>query len=396
MIKILNGLLTLALLVGLGAAGLAVYTQKQFEKPGPLAYQTVFTIPKGARADQIAARLEAEGIVSNQQMFNLAVRYFRAGNRLKAGEYVIKKGSSMRNVLDILLEGKSILYKVTIPEGLTSWQAVQRINAADNLTGEISEVPPEGSILPDTYKFGRGMSRQELLKRMMDAQDKLLTRLWKTRQQNLPVKSKEEALILASIVEKETGRNDERGRVAGVFVNRLRKGMRLQSDPTIIYGIIGGKGKLGRGIRRSEIDRKTPFNTYQIDGLPPTPIANPGRDAIRATLNPAETNDLFFVADGTGGHVFASTLRQHEANVRNWRKIEKRLIAKRKAAEEAKARTQLAASSGSVIVSQTGGTNVSAQIAEGEAPSDAASFVPAPTPDNPDAKIPLPIQRTSE
>ncbi len=329
----LSGGLTL-LLVGFIAVGGVIYFAKfQYDRAGPLDHSTILVIPKGESINDIAARLEREGVIRDRRIFVGAVRYFqfkspdRMKSGLKAGEYEIKKSASMRVVLDTLTQGRAILHKVSLPEGLTSGQMVQRLLAHPQLTGEISEIPPEGSLLPDTYKFTRGMSRADLIARMKSEQAKFIDRIWKTRAPDLPIKSPEEAIILASIVEKETGRADERGLVAGVFINRLNRGMRLQSDPTIIYGIVGTKGSLGRPIYRSEIQKKTPYNTYQIDGLPPTAIANPGRAALEAVLNPEKTNYIYFVADGTGGHAFAESLNQHRKNVQNWRKIEKQIRA---------------------------------------------------------------------
>ncbi|MFN3869155.1 MAG: endolytic transglycosylase MltG, partial [Hyphomicrobiaceae bacterium] len=300
---------------------------------------------------------------------------------LKAGEYEIRKAASMSAVHATLVEGKSILYKVTLPEGLTSAQIVERLMAEENLTGEIAEIPAEGSLLPDTYRFSRGMSRQELIERMQVEQRKFLAQMWEKRQPNLPVSTPEQALILASIVEKETGRADERHRVAGVFVNRLRKGMRLQSDPTIIYGIVGGKGSLGRPITRSDIDGKTAYNTYQISGLPPGPICNPGRPAIEATLDPAATNDLFFVADGSGGHAFSETLKEHNAAVANWRKVEKQA---REEAREEQATTQAPAEAAIPVVPAAGASRAVSRAAPppvtAEASVDKSPSLPAPLP----------------
>ncbi len=333
---VVNGLMSLLVVGLIAVGGLLYFAKQQFDKNGPLETTTVFVIPKGEGVNAIAERLEREGIISDRRIFVASVIYFKVQERLKAGEYEIRKRSSMRFVLDKLVEGRAVLYKVSIPEGLTSEQIVARLNAHEMLKGEVSEVPPEGSMLPDTYKFSRGMTRQDLVDRMQAEQRKFVTRLWKKRKSGLPVKTPREAIILASIVEKETGRADERSRVAGVFVNRLKKGMRLQSDPTIIYGLVGGKATLGRGIRKSELEKATPYNTYKIKGLTPTPIANPGRAAIEAVLNPADTKDLYFVADGTGGHAFAITLAQHNLNVSAWRKIEKER--REKAEAEAKAR----------------------------------------------------------
>jgi UPF0755 protein len=229
----------------------------------------------------------------------------------------------MAKVLQTMVEGRSVQYSVTIPEGLTSQQIVQRLKDSAVLTGDIAAVPPEGSLLPETYKVTRGWTREQILQRMSAAHKRLVDEVWAKRAPDLPIKSKEELVTLASIVEKETGKADERARVAGVFVNRLKKKMRLQSDPTIVYGLMGGKGPLGRPLLKVEMDEPNPYNTYQIDGLPPGPIANPGRASLEATAQPMKTNDLYFVADGTGGHVFAETLDEHSKNVARWRGIER-------------------------------------------------------------------------
>lgn len=322
-----SGLLTLLLAIMVGAAGLSALLYHQFERPGPLAVTRVITIPKGEGRIEIARRLEKDGVISNRWAF---IAGYLARNAftdkpvdLKAGEYEIKKNASMADVVTILSEGRSILSKLTIPEGLTSLQIVERIREEPDLVGEVTEIPPEGTLLPDTYRFSKGMDRQELVEQMKAEMERFLAEAWEKRREDVPVKTPQEAVVFASIVEKETGRADERDRVAGVFANRLRKGMRLQSDPTVIYGIAGGQGSLGRSLTRSDLNGKTAHNTYQIDGLPPTPICNPGRSAIEATLNPAQTEDLFFVADGTGGHAFSKTLKEHNDAVANWRKIER-------------------------------------------------------------------------
>lgn len=343
LIALMNAVFT-ALFVGmLGFAGAFYYAKTQFDGAGPLKHDTVVTIPRGEGVNAIASRLEREGIIHDRRIFMAAVLYFGAQAKLKAGDYAIESGAAMRSVLDTLIEGDAILYKVTIPEGWTSLQTVERLRDTPELTGEIEEVPPEGSLMPDTYRFGRNTPRSDIIARMQAAQDEFLEKVWATRDSDLPIETKEEALILASIVEKETGLADERSKVAGVFINRLRKGMRLASDPTIIYGLVGGKASLGRPIYRSEIRKETPYNTYVIKGLPPTPIANPGRAAIEAVLRPADTDALYFVADGTGGHVFAKTLAEHNRNVAEWRKIEKRMRAEQARAErEAEAEEQTA------------------------------------------------------
>ena len=338
--RFINGALTFVFLLLLLTGGLAAILRLKFDSAGPLATSTIAVIPKGEGIRETAARLEKDGIVTDSRMFVAQYYVSRlysgfAGEKsgIRAGEYEIKKQASMRQVLDTLVEGRSILQKFTAPEGLTSLQIAERLRADNNLTGDIVQVPPEGTLLPDTYRFSRGLARQDLLDRMAAEHQKLLAQLWEKRQKDLPVQTPEQALVLASIIEKETGRPDERDRVAAVFVNRLRKNMRLQSDPTIVYGLVGGQGPLGRGITRGDIDSKTPYNTYQIDGLPPGPICNPGRSAIEATLNPAKTNDLFFVADGSsGGHIFTTNLKDHNAAVQSWRKFERDQKAKQGAA----------------------------------------------------------------
>lgn len=336
----MSATLTTLILILVALAGSFGFAKFLYDKEGPLDHSQIVVIPRGEGLSAISERLERKNMIIDTRLFKAAVMYFGVQNKLKAGEYEIKKQASMRQVLDTLLEGKSILHDIPFPEGFTSQQLVDRVNAHKILTGEIIEIPAEGSLLPDTYRFTRGTNRAELIKRMQTAQEKFIDNLWEQRSPDLPFKSKQEALILASIVEKETGISGERAHIAGVFINRMNKGIRLQSDPTIIYGLIGGVGKLGRGLRRSEIDKETPYNTYQIDGLPPTPIANPGRAAIEAVLNPKQTEDVFFVADGTGGHVFAKTLKQHETNVRDWRKIEKQRRADAIKAAELKIKQQ--------------------------------------------------------
>jgi UPF0755 protein len=314
------------LLVILGVAGAAVlYAKITFEAPGPLAEDRIFMVNRGMSTPAIAEGLKEAGIISDENVF-LAVAYTtRNHRRMKAGEYLFPKNASMADVMALIVSGKELVYKVSVPEGWTVWQVVERVSAHESLAGEIGEAPPEGSILPDTYLFRRGMTREGLIGEMRKAQEKLLDELWAERAPDLPLKTPEDALILASIVEKETAVPTERPLIAAVFLNRLRAGMRLQSDPTIIYGITRGKSKLERPILKSDIETVTPFNTYRIAGLPPTPIANPGRESIVAVLNPIESKALYFVADGTGGHVFAETLEDHRKNVRKWRVVEREL-----------------------------------------------------------------------
>jgi UPF0755 protein len=249
----------------------------------------------------------------------------KARSELKPGEYAFQKNASLRDVIGTMVEGKVVQHAVTIPEGLTSEQIVARLSDNDIFSGTVREVPREGTLLPETYKFPRGTTREQVIGRMQQTQKRVLAEIWERRNPDIPVKSPEQLVTLASIVEKETGKADERSRVAAVFVNRLRQKIKLQSDPTIIYGLVGGKGTLGRPIKRSEITQPSPYNTYVIDGLPPGPIANPGRASLEAAANPARTRDLFFVADGSGGHVFTETYDQHQKNVAKLRAMEKQI-----------------------------------------------------------------------
>ena len=336
-VRFFNFLLTLAF-VGVAAfVAMVWYGKEKFDEPGPLQAATTFDVPKGATFNSIVPGLEAKSIIPEQGPLRVFVRGVQAAGKsgdLKVGEYGFKPGMSMRQVMLELTEGKPITYSVTFPEGWTSYKIMERIAFDDRLTGDTPPIPPEGSLLPDTYVFTRGATKQQIVDRMQQAQRKALNEIWAARADNLPLETPAELVNLASIVEKETGVASERPHVASVFVNRLRKGMRLETDPTIIYGIWGGKGKPEDrgGLRRSELKKKTPYNTYQIDGLPPTPIANPGLASMKAVAQPLETDDLFFVADGTGGHVFAKTLKEHNANVKEWRKIE---AERKKQAEEA-------------------------------------------------------------
>jgi UPF0755 protein len=319
-----NRLITFLLIVMICVAGLFYLVRRQFDLPGPLAYPTVFVVPHNEGGAAIARRLEQEGIINDRWTFIIASRYFKVHNKIKAGEYNIKANASLRDVLDVLVEGKSILYSVPIPEGLTSYQIVEKLKADPDLAGDVTEIPPEGSLLPDTYRFAKGTSREELIRRMQGEQKKFLEGLWPTRSRELQSVKPEDVVSIAAIVEKEASHADERPRVAAVYWNRLKKGMPLQADPTIIYGASNGKGTLGRPIQKDELeDQDNPYNTYKNKGLPPTPIANPGRAALEAALNPAKTADLYFVADGTGGHAFADNYSEHQRNVAKWRKIEK-------------------------------------------------------------------------
>jgi UPF0755 protein len=304
-------------------AGVVLFLGKQrFEEPGPLPQDRVVNIPHGSGIREIADVLTREGVIDQPWVFIGGVFVLKAREDLKAGEYEFKAHSSLRDVVATIVEGKVVPHQVSIPEGLTSQQIVTRLLADDVLTGDIKEIPPEGSLLPDTYNFTRGVTRAQMVRRMQQAQQRVVEEVWDHRAPDLPLKSPDQLVILASLVEKETGKSDERSRVAAVFVNRLKQNMRLQSDPTIIYGLVGGKGTLGRPITKSEITQPTPYNTYVINGLPPGPITNPGRASLEAAANPARTRELYFVADGTGGHVFAETYEQQERNVARLRLIE--------------------------------------------------------------------------
>lgn len=361
LIVVLNFFMMIGVLAVIGLGAGLYFGRLTFNAEGPLKETRTVLISPGASLDSIAGRLERQNVISQKLVFWAGVRLHKVEGKLKAGEYLFEPGVSMREVMDALVSGKSILHAVTIPEGMTSEQVVAKLLADEILTGTISAVPPEGTLLPETYKFTRGMTRQQIIEEMKRAQSRALREIWERRGPELPIRTPEEMVTLASIVEKETGKADERPRVASVFINRLRQNMRLQSDPTIIYGLFGGKGKPpDRPIFRSDIEKLTPYNTYKIDGLPPGPIANPGRAALEAVANPSRTNDLYFVADGTGGHVFAETLEEHNRNVLRWRQIEEA----RKAATEAVVRE----TSGLPVEDETAG-----QAADGESEAEPAN-----------------------
>lgn len=298
----------------------------EYRKPGPLTEKTIVNIPKGLGVLEISRLLAQKKVINDEILFESAVRVTNAGSELQAGEYSFPAQVSQQDVLRILTSGKVILHSITLPEGLTTIEALALLNTNIFLSGNQlrrDNIPfGEGILLPETYNFPRGYDRRQLFDRMTAAHKRALARLWENRGKNLPITTPEEAIILASIVEKETGLASERRHIAGVFTNRLRKGMKLQSDPTVIYAVTQGTGPLRRDITKTDLATKSPYNTYYIKGLPPGPICNPGIDSIRAVLHPLPTKDVFFVADGTGGHVFAETLKQHNANVREWRRIE--------------------------------------------------------------------------
>jgi UPF0755 protein len=294
-----------------------------FTAPGPLTADKVYEISKSMDRPAIAVALQEQGIISDPRVFSAAaaVNALRGG-KLKAGEYLFKAGMSIQDVLSTITSGRVVTYKLSVPEGWTSQMVVDRLGEQKELDGATPAAPPEGSIMPDTYVFRRGLTREKLLADMQDAQTKLVDEVWAAKPADSIIKTKEELVTLASIVEKETGVAEERPIVASVMLNRLKQNIRLQSDPTVIYGITMGKTKLDRPISRADLDADNPYNTYKIDGLPPGPIANPGRAALEAVINPANTNYLYFVADGTGGHAFAATLEEHNANVKKWRGLE--------------------------------------------------------------------------
>ena len=366
------------LIVGLALlAGLVAWGRAQYQSPGPLAKAICLEVERGSTFRDVSESLAEQGAISRPEIFRIGADYQGLTGSLKAGSFIIAPGSSMAEIVETVTssgqstcgteivyrigvtaadvqvreldpasgafgvtaefeptagevpekysearEDEDTRYRVALAEGVTSRQVVDALNAADFLEGEIEEVPPEGSLAPESYEVEPSSARADLISRMTELQSSRLAAAWETRSEGVPVETPEEALILASIIEKETGVASERGQVASVFVNRLREGMRLQTDPTVIYGITGGEGVLGRGLRQSELDRPTPYNTYQVEGLPPTPIANPGLSSIEAALNPAQTDYLYFVADGSGGHAFATTLEEHNENVRRWREIE--------------------------------------------------------------------------
>jgi len=317
-----NAVFTLLLLVLIVGGAAVVVGKTRFEAPGPLREDKVVSIPRSGMVE-IADLLRREGVIDEHRLIFIGgVLAMKARSELKAGEYQFTKGASVRDVVETIVEGRVVQHQLTVPEGLTSEQIVARLLENDILTGNIKDVPREGSLLPDSYHFQRGFPREQMIQRMRQSQERLLREVWERRSPDLPLRTPEQLIVLASIIEKETGKPEERTRVAAVFANRLKQKMKLQSDPTIVYGLVHGKGSLGRPISRADIQSQTAYNTYVIDGLPPGPIANPGRAAIEAAANPARTKELFFVADGTGGHAFAETYEQHQKNVARLRVIE--------------------------------------------------------------------------
>ena len=375
--NIASNFLTLLIVLLIAAAGAVAWAKHQFSGPGPSAVAQCVQVAPGASLNAVSLQLETQGAVSSAYLFRAGTDYMDQSRNLKFGSYLVQPHASMEDIVGVITAGgpstcgtevilrvgvretnvllrdmnpdtgafeemerwnpatgdvpESIVaaekkpdarMRVALAEGVTSWQVVEGLKAVAFLTGEVDEVPAEGSLAPDTYDVDAGSDRAALLGEMASRQSRILAEEWEARPFGLPYESAEEALIMASIVEKETGVAAERPQVASVFVNRLEQGMRLETDPTVIYGVTNGEGVLDRGLRRSELAAQTPYNTYRIDGLPPTPIANPGRAAIHAALNPDETDYIFFVADGTGGHAFSRTLEEHNAAVARWREIE--------------------------------------------------------------------------
>ena len=316
-----NLLLTIVFLLTIAAGVGFVIGKQRFDLPGPLARDKVVVIPKGGIRDT-ADLLQREGVIDQPWLFIAGALLMKARDELKYGEYQFTRNASLRDVVDTIIEGKVVQHNFTVAEGLTSDQIVQRLIDNEVLTGNIREIPREGTLLPETYRFTRGTTREQMIQRMQQSQRRVLQEVWDRRMPDLPIRTPEQLVVLASIVEKETGKPEERTRVSAVFINRLKQKMKLQSDPTIIYGLVGGKGSLGRPIMRSEIEQPTPYNTYVIDGLPPGPIANPGRASLEAAANPARTKEVYFVADGTGGHAFSDNYEQHQKNVARLRIIE--------------------------------------------------------------------------
>jgi len=318
-----NAVFTVLVLLAITVGALLYLGKQRFQAPGPLAQEKVVNIPRGLGTRSIAELLEREGVIDRPWVFVGGVIALKSRGGLKHGEYRFERHASIADVVSIMIEGKVVQHAFTVPEGLTSEQVVERLMVEDGLTGEVKDVPTEGSLLPETYQFTRGMTREQIIHRMQQQDRRVVKEIWAHRSPDLPLKTPADLVTLASFVEKETGRPDERSRVAAVFINRLRHKMKLQSDPTIIYGLTGGKGGLGHPLLKSEMEKANPYNTYQVDGLPPGPIANPGRASLEAVANPARTKDLYFVADGAGGHVFSDNYAQHMKNVAKLREIER-------------------------------------------------------------------------
>jgi UPF0755 protein len=375
--SVASNALTLFIVILVAVAAMVAWGRNEFFAAGPLAEPICLEVERGASLSAVSRNLEERGAITDARIFRIGAEYSDRSDDLKFGSYMVPAKASMSEVLEsITATGRStcgrdlnfrigitqadvvlseldlasndytevarfdagvdplppeyldvsddpaLVFRITVAEGVTSWQIVDALQKADFLQGALETVPPEGSLAPGGYEVERGTERGAIIAEMTEKQAATLAEAWAARSEGLPYDTPEEALIMASIIEKETAVAEERGQVASVFINRMQQGMRLQTDPTVIYGITKGEGVLGRGLRQSELRRETPYNTYVIDGLPPTPIANPGAEAIKAAMNPDTTDYLFFVADGTGGHAFAETLDQHNENVARWRAIE--------------------------------------------------------------------------
>lgn len=389
-VDLVNAILTLVVLGILVVGGLLLYGAHSFYAAGPLKADTNFTVEKGNNLASVAARLETQGLIDNRYVFEIGGWVAKKQGKLKAGEFKLAANASMDQVLTELTEGKPIQHGITIPEGFTIAQVVDRLNKDEELTGDLTSIPPEGGILPQTYNYEPGTPRQTVLNRMAEAQQKAVAEVWATHNPALPITTPDQMVILASIVEKETGVASERGHVAAVFMNRLQRHMRLQSDPTIIYGITMGKAPLGRPLKRSEVDAVTPYNTYQIDGLPPTPIGNPGIDSLKAVANPDRSNDVYFVAASTNpadGHLFAATYAQHRLNVQKFRGAQKQAAeADANAAEDLLEQQQAAAAGDATATPDSSSSPAGAAPADG---SNAAPTLTTPAPVTPPAPEPV-------
>lgn len=336
-----RSLIALLLLLAICLSGGSVFSfygllYEQNKKTEP----TILLVEKGVSMGEIAAQLKKDELIKSVSVFKVAARLSGKSTRLKAGEYRIPPHASTKMILDILVNGQNVVRRVTVPEGKTSAQIFELLMETPGLSGDLPAPPPNGTLLPETYTFGYGVPRTVILQRMREGMQKTIDELWPYRDPDLPYTTKNEALTLASIVEKETSVPEERARIAGVFINRLKKGMRLQTDPTVIYAITDGSMDLKRRLTHADLRADHPFNTYTRKGLPPAPICNPGRDSILAVLKPMKTDEIYFVADGTGGHTFSKTFRQHKRNIAAWKRArrQKRLALRRRTAKKAAAR----------------------------------------------------------
>ncbi len=320
--RALVGALLLLVIAGVTiAVGAGLYLQSRLTALGPLAEATTVVIPRGAGTGRIAAVLVRHGVIADASIFVMGARLLARARPLRAGEYAFPASINALGAMLILQSGTTVVRSLTVPEGLTTAEALALIAAAEGLVGDTPPVDGEGALLPETYHYSWGDSADDIVARMRRAMDEALAELWLERDESVPYTTPHDALVLASIVEKETSVAEERAHVAAVFVNRLRQGMRLQSDPTVVFALTQGAAPLGRALLRDDLQVQSPYNTYVIVGLPPGPIANPGRASLEAVLHPADSEDLFFVADGNGGHAFAKTLREHQRNVAKWRQL---------------------------------------------------------------------------